>query len=190
MKQKGRLSSKRNNLMVHTFNKQLGEFNGSLSRDVHTSISCSELRTLRCQEHKRHGWHCSGKGNLPLCCRDWRDCRRCRQELARTWAMWAVSSQPTKQCGSPAVLSQLTPHCPFARSYPGDLGKQRPPLKAGTLFLALSPCPPCRALFCCTCSSLILFGFLSFEKIDHSAVLTLMFWKPSSCELEMRVIKE
>ena len=87
MKQKGRPGSKRNSLMVHTFNKQLGKFKDSLSRDVHTSVSCSELRMLRRQEHKRHGWHCLEKGNLPLNCRDLRDCHMCRQELARARAM-------------------------------------------------------------------------------------------------------
>ena len=35
--------------------------------------------------------------------------------------------------------------CPFARSYPGGLGKQWTPLQVGTLFLALGLCPPCRA---------------------------------------------
>ena len=90
---------------------------------MHTSISCSELRMLRCQEHKRHGWHCSEKGNLPLRCRDLKDRHRRRQELARTRAVRAVSSQPAKPRGSPAVISQLPPSLPLRPLLPWGSGQ-------------------------------------------------------------------
>lgn len=129
------------------------------------------------------------KKEICHCVADLKDRHRRRQELARTRAVRAVSSQPAKPRGSPAVISQLPPSLPLRPLLPWGSG-QAAASPAGWHALPCPwPLPTLQGLNLLHLQFFDLFWF-PFFWTNWPQCRSVMFWKPSSCELETRVIKK